>query len=143
MVDSPSVRRAAVSISRHLFRTTSQVTGTGGNVVILGVGGHLGSSDSDFLRLQTGEWLRADTATLTLSHRAESRAHPKNPTAGGGRLRVSTLVWVSSTPLSPSRMEARPLPPSLKLLESPCCCCRQFLEKCTRWIMSRGPHNKG
>lgn len=41
---SRSVCRAAVSISRHLLRTASQVTGTGGNVVILGAGSTLGSS---------------------------------------------------------------------------------------------------
>lgn len=47
---SRSVRRAAVSISRHLLRTASQVTGTGGNVVILGVDSILGSSG--LLRLE-------------------------------------------------------------------------------------------
>lgn len=46
--------------------------------MILGVGGHLGSSDSDFLQLQTGEWLRADTATLTLSHREQSPPQQPN-----------------------------------------------------------------
>lgn len=49
---SRSVCRAAVSISRHLVRTASQVTGTGGNVVILGVEGILGSSG--LLRLERG-----------------------------------------------------------------------------------------
>lgn len=49
---SRSVCRAAVSISRHLLRTASQVTGTGGNVVILGVDGVLGSSG--LLRLERG-----------------------------------------------------------------------------------------
>ena len=49
---SRSVCRAAVSISRHLLRTASQVIGTGGNVVILGVDGVLGSSG--LLRLERG-----------------------------------------------------------------------------------------
>jgi len=40
----PSACRAVVSISLHLLRTASQVTGAGGKVVILGVVGVFGGS---------------------------------------------------------------------------------------------------